>query len=42
VWLAVLAARGHVEARDITDRPVRELPALGVLVKDRDDLALLG
>lgn len=40
-WLTVLSARGGVTA-DALRKPVLELPALSALVKDRDDLALLG
>ena len=41
VWLTVLSAHGGVGADDLTG-PLRELPALSVLVKDREDLDLLG
>ncbi len=40
VWLAVLAARGGVRVEALRDCPLRELPALTALVKDRDDLDL--
>jgi MoxR-like ATPase len=40
VWLTVLAARGTVD--DLHALPLAKLPALSTLVKDRDDLALLG
>jgi MoxR-like ATPase len=40
VWLTVLAARHDVTRADLA-APLRELPALSVLIKDRDDLALL-
>lgn len=40
VWLAVLAARGGIRVEDLRDCPLRELPALTALVKDRDDLDL--
>jgi len=41
VWLTILSARGNVTAGDL-QRPFKSLPALAALVKDRDDLALLG
>jgi MoxR-like ATPase len=41
VWLTILSARGRVSAGDL-EGPLRSLPALSALVKDRDDLALLG
>lgn len=41
VWLTVLAARGGVTLEALRDGPLRNLPALTTLVKDRDDLALL-
>lgn len=41
VWLTVLSAHGGVSAEDLTGS-LRELPALSVLVKDREDLDLLG
>ena len=41
VWLTVLAAHGGVSDRELASLPLRELPALSTLVKDRDDLALL-
>lgn len=40
VWLTILSARGNVTAEDLRG-PVKSLPALSALVKDRDDLALL-
>jgi MoxR-like ATPase len=42
VWLSVLAARGDVNVEDIRDCRLPDLPALTTLIKDRDDLALLG
>lgn len=36
VWLTILSAAGT--SRDDLDKPLRELPALGALIKDRDDL----
>ncbi len=41
VWLTVLSARGGVDPDELADMPLAELPALSVLIKDRDDLALL-
>ncbi len=41
VWLTVLAARRTLTAADL-DVPLRELPALTTLIKDREDLVLLG
>lgn len=41
VWLTVLSARGGVTVEELA-RPLRELPAISTLVKDRDDLQLLG
>lgn len=41
VWLTILSARGKVTAKDLQG-PFKDLPALSALVKDRDDLALLG
>lgn len=41
-WLAVLSARGKVDARQLRDRELHELPALGALIKDHDDLKMLG
>jgi MoxR-like ATPase len=41
VWLTILSAQGGVEVRDLEVEP-KHLPALSVLLKDRDDLALLG
>jgi MoxR-like ATPase len=41
VWLTILSAQGGVEVRDLEVEPKR-LPALSALLKDRDDLALLG
>ena len=40
VWLTVLSAHGGVGTEDLAG-PLRELPALSVLVKDREDLDLL-
>jgi MoxR-like ATPase len=40
VWLTILSARGNVTAESLRV-PLRSLPALSALVKDRDDLALL-
>jgi MoxR-like ATPase len=40
VWLTILSARGKVTAESLRV-PVKSLPALSALVKDRDDLALL-
>ncbi|HBL26282.1 MAG TPA: MoxR family ATPase [Acidobacteria bacterium] len=41
VWLTVLSAHGGVGVEEL-EGPLRELPALSVLVKDREDLDLLG
>ncbi len=41
VWLTVLATRGGIEATELRDLSLGELPALSCLIKDRDDLALL-
>jgi MoxR-like ATPase len=41
VWLTILSARGGVTAEALR-APFKSLPALAALVKDRDDLALLG
>jgi len=41
VWLTILSARGGVTAEALRG-PFKSLPALAALVKDRDDLALLG
>jgi MoxR-like ATPase len=41
VWLTVLSARGDITADSLRRCPLRELPALVALVKDRDDLASL-
>ncbi len=39
VWLSVLSAHGkEIAARDLLKPPLRALPALATLVKDRDDL----
>ncbi len=38
VWLTVLSARGEGDADALRDTPLRDLPALATLVKDRDDL----
>ena len=40
VWLAVLAARG-VKARELEGAALKDLPALGTLLKNRDDLKSL-
>ena len=42
VWLAVLSARGENRRDWLRNCPLRELPALSTLVKDRDDWAQLG
>jgi MoxR-like ATPase len=42
VWLTILSARGNVTVDDIRNRRLVELPAISTLIKDRDDLALLG
>jgi MoxR-like ATPase len=42
VWLTVLSARGGVDADFLASCKLTDLPALATLVKDRDDLALLG
>lgn len=42
VWLAVLSARGEDLRESLGTCPLRELPALSTLVKDRDDWAQLG
>ena len=41
VWLAVLSAQGGIDAKELRSRPLKELPALGALIKDRDDLKAL-
>jgi len=41
VWLCILSARG-ARAEDLTDCPLAELPGIGALVKDAQDLAVLG
>jgi len=41
IWLTVLSAHGGVVAQEFTGS-LRDLPALSVLVKDREDLDLLG
>ncbi len=41
VWLTVLSARGGVEKKELLGRRLRDLPALSVLIKDRDDLTIL-
>ena len=41
VWLAVLSARDAGDAEALRNMPLRELPALSTLVKDRDDLSEL-
>jgi MoxR-like ATPase len=40
VWLTILSAAGIDEAT-LRDQPLRALPALSTLIKDREDLALL-
>lgn len=40
-WLAILSARGWDDAEGLRRRRLAELPALGALIKDRDDCALL-
>ncbi len=40
-WLLALAARGGVDARQLSHCRLIELPALSTLIKDRDDLAVL-
>ncbi len=42
IWLTVLSARGGVTAERLTLCRLAELPAVSALIKDRDDLALLG
>ena len=42
VWLAVLSARGENRRDTLSTCPLRDLPALSALVKDRDDWAQLG
>jgi len=42
VWLAVLSARGENRQDWLRTCPLRDLPALSTLVKDRDDWAQLG
>ncbi|MCP4655441.1 MAG: MoxR family ATPase [bacterium] len=41
VWLTVLAARGDVTTEELTGGSLGELPALSVLIKDREDLAVV-
>ena len=41
VWLVLLSA-SHAKAAALADVPLRALPALSALVKDRDDLGQLG
>lgn len=42
VWLAVLSARGEDRGDWLRTCPLRDLPALSTLIKDRDDWAQLG
>ncbi len=42
VWLTVLSARGGMTEEELHNSRLRDLPALSTLIKDRDDLALLG
>jgi MoxR-like ATPase len=42
VWLTVLSARGALSVSAIREPPLAQLPGLSTLIKDRDDLALLG
>ncbi len=42
VWLTVLSARGGIGEAELRECRLVELPALAALIKDRDDLALLG
>lgn len=42
VWLTVLAARDDVSETQLKECRLRDLPALSSLIKDRDDLSLLG
>ena len=41
VWLVVLSARGNISARKLKQPALSKLPAVGCLVKDRDDLESL-
>lgn len=41
VWLIVLSGQADLNLAQLRDGALRELPALSVLVKDRDDLSLL-
>jgi MoxR-like ATPase len=41
VWLILLSARGGISATDLRRTPLRSLPALSALIKDRDDLSQL-
>lgn len=40
-WLTVLSAHSGAEARRVADVALADLPALSVLIKDRDDLQVL-
>lgn len=40
VWLCILSAR-ETQAAELIDRPLADLPAIGALVKDAQDLAIL-
>jgi MoxR-like ATPase len=42
VWLTVLSARGGVTLDELRNSSLAQLPAMSALVKDRDDLKLLG
>jgi MoxR-like ATPase len=41
VWLTLLSARGGISADDLLRAPLRSLPALSALLKDREDLEQL-
>ncbi len=40
VWLSVLAAKNNITEKDL-NRPLKQLPALSTMIKDRDDLEML-
>lgn len=41
VWLTALSLQGGVGVRALAERPLRDLPCLPALVKDREDLTLV-
>ena len=42
VWLTVLSARGFDDAESLQTCKLGDLPAISTLIKDREDLGLLG